>query len=117
MRFLDIYDLPVIDSPSSGDNTPGNIQQPTIEFSPELTIVFIVAATILTIVLIALIVGIITKSKRIQNLEQFTAKNISEEEQNLINNFRKLNPQGQAIIKDTCKTLTDNQKTNKNDGV
>ncbi|MDE6667673.1 MAG: hypothetical protein K2K38_04930 [Clostridia bacterium] len=119
MRLLDIYDLPVVDNPSSGDNIPGNIQ----------TAQEYVAATNFNIVLILLCVFILiaviffcmylVNKKNAKRLEQFTATNINEEEQNLINNFRKLNPQGKAIVNDTCKNLTDRGTTrkNENDGI
>ena len=103
----------------SGDNIPGNIQQASDYVSAASYNTVLILLCIFILIAVIFFCMYLVNKKNAKRLEQFTAKNITEEEQNLINNFRKLNPQGKAIVNDTCKNLTDRGTTrkNENDGV
>lgn len=100
----------------TGDNIPGNVSTGVDLNNGGWILIGILIALLLIVSFITIYINFKSKEK-IHKLNEFIKTKLSEEEQKLINNFRKLNPQGKAFINDTCKTLTNNQTINKNDGI
>ncbi len=100
----------------SGDNIPDNLPtEPTIQ---EIYILMIIISVVIFVVMSLIILAVyFKKHKEIKGLKELSKKDITEEEQQLINNYRNLNIQGKNIINTTCKSLIDNNlKSNNNDG-
>lgn len=100
----------------TGSNVPSNTRI-TSYLSPEAETIIILFLCIAIIIAIILSIVLYQKYKENKYLKSFTKSDITEEEQQLINNYRNLNIQGKNIINNTCKSLIDNNlKSDNYDG-